>query len=178
MRQISTWSAEITGSKSSESPQRTHAGPLRTVTSIQQASQIGAEERRGRGEPQSLQEEGKRAQLTASMGLRRTRATAHQAEVSDCGTSNVSEPESLRKTHLTWTEVPSIHPATLPLNYTYTRSSPFIASFSGGADPCPHRCRKRFALGRTCRNHDAFLRSYERVLEGGRTGNTVDSGRG
>jgi len=35
------------------------------------------------------------------MGLRSTRATARQLEVSDGGTSNVSEPESLRKTHLT-----------------------------------------------------------------------------
>ena len=45
--------------------------------------------------------DGKRAQLTASTGLRRTRATARQREVSEVGTSNVSEPESLRKTHLT-----------------------------------------------------------------------------
>jgi hypothetical protein len=35
------------------------------------------------------------------MGLRSTRATARQREVSDGGTSSVSEPESLRKTHLT-----------------------------------------------------------------------------
>ncbi len=35
------------------------------------------------------------------MGLRSTRATARQRVVSDGGTSNVSEPESLRKTHLT-----------------------------------------------------------------------------
>ena len=34
------------------------------------------------------------------MGLRSTRATARQREVSDGGTSLVSEPESLRKTHL------------------------------------------------------------------------------
>jgi hypothetical protein len=34
------------------------------------------------------------------MGLRSTRATARQREVSDGGTSSVSEPESLRKTHL------------------------------------------------------------------------------
>ncbi|MGB7987203.1 MAG: hypothetical protein WCF54_18720 [Terracidiphilus sp.] len=36
----------------------------------------------------------------ASAGLRSTRATARQREVSEGGTSNVSEPESLRKTHL------------------------------------------------------------------------------
>jgi hypothetical protein len=40
------------------------------------------------------------AQPNASMGLRSTRATARQREVSEGGTSNVSEPESLRKTHL------------------------------------------------------------------------------
>ena len=41
------------------------------------------------------------AQLKASTGLRSTRETARQREVSEVGTSNVSEPESLRKTHLT-----------------------------------------------------------------------------
>ncbi len=40
-------------------------------------------------------------QPTASRGLRSTRATARHLEISDGGTSNVSEPESLRKTHLT-----------------------------------------------------------------------------
>jgi hypothetical protein len=39
-------------------------------------------------------------QISASMGLRSTRATARQREVCDGGTSSVSEPESLRKTHL------------------------------------------------------------------------------
>ena len=62
---------------------------------------MGTEESCGRGEPQRTQGAGKRAQLTASMGLRSTRATARQREVSEGGTSNVSEPESLRKTHLT-----------------------------------------------------------------------------
>jgi hypothetical protein len=43
----------------------------------------------------------------ASSGLRSTRTTARHADVwdaavSDGGTSNVSEPESLRKTHLDW----------------------------------------------------------------------------
>lgn len=69
--------------------------------SIQQASQIGTEERCGRGESQRAQEAGKRAQPSASMGLRSTRATARQREVSDGGTSNVSDFKSLRKTHLT-----------------------------------------------------------------------------
>ena len=40
------------------------------------------------------------AQLKASMGLRSTRTTARHRVVSDGVTSNVSEPESLRKTHL------------------------------------------------------------------------------
>ena len=83
------------------SPQRAHAGPLRTGNSVQQTSQMGTEERCGRGEPQRAQEAGSRAQPIAFMGLRSTRATARQREVSDGGTSNVSEPESLRKTHLT-----------------------------------------------------------------------------
>jgi hypothetical protein len=61
---------------------------------------MGTEERCGRGEPHKAQEAGRRAQPKASMGLRSTRATARQREVSDGGTSNVSEPESLRKTCL------------------------------------------------------------------------------
>jgi len=61
---------------------------------------MGTDERCGRGEPQRTHEAGKRAQLMASAGLRSTRATARQREVSEGGTSNVSEPESLRKTHL------------------------------------------------------------------------------
>ena len=42
-----------------------------------------------------------RAQLKESMGLRSTRTTARQREVPEAGTSHVSVPESLRKTHLT-----------------------------------------------------------------------------
>ena len=84
------------------SPQRAHAGPLWTGNSVQQTSQIGTEESCGRGEPQRAQKAGRRAQPIASMGLRSTRATARHREVSDGGTSNISEPESLRKTHLTW----------------------------------------------------------------------------
>jgi hypothetical protein len=84
------------------SPQRAQDAPVWTGNSVQQAAQIGMEESCGRGEPQRLQDAGRRAQLIASMGLRRTRATARQREVSDGGTSIVSEPESLRKTHLTW----------------------------------------------------------------------------
>ena len=87
---------------SSTSPQRAHTGPLWTGNSAQQTSQIGTVESRGRGEPQRVQEAGRRAQLKASMGLRSTRATARQREISDGGTSNVSEPVSQRKTHLTW----------------------------------------------------------------------------
>jgi len=83
------------------SPQEKQTGAVWRGISDQQASQIGAEESCGSGEPQRVQEAGRNAQLTASTGLRSTRATARQAEVSDGGTSNVSEPESLRKTHLT-----------------------------------------------------------------------------
>jgi len=61
---------------------------------------MGTEERCGRGEPQRTQVVGKRAQPKASMGLRSTRATERQREVSDGGTPNVSKPESLRKTCL------------------------------------------------------------------------------
>jgi hypothetical protein len=61
---------------------------------------MGTEERCGRGEPQRAQQAGRRAQLKASTGLRSTRAIARQREVSDGGTSNVSEPESLSKTNL------------------------------------------------------------------------------
>jgi hypothetical protein len=97
--------AELAGpwpicAKSTVSPQRAHTGPLWTGNSIQQASQIGTLESCGSGEPQREQEAGRRAQLKASMGLRSTRATARQREVSDGGTSSVSEPEFLRKTHL------------------------------------------------------------------------------
>ena len=62
---------------------------------------MGTEERCGKGEPQRAQQEGKRAQLSASMGLRSTRTTARQREVSDGGASLVSKPESMLKTHLT-----------------------------------------------------------------------------
>jgi len=86
---------------SSASPQREQAGPLSGGNSVQQRSQIGAIESCGSREPQRTQGEGKTAQLTASMGLRSTRTTARHREVSGGGTSNVSEPESLRKTHLT-----------------------------------------------------------------------------
>jgi hypothetical protein len=83
------------------SPQRAQQGPVWSGNSPQQTAQIGAGESCGKGQPQRLQGAGRRAQLIASMGLRSTRATARQREVSDGGTSNVSEPESLRKTHLT-----------------------------------------------------------------------------
>lgn len=83
------------------SPQRTQQGPVWSGNSAQQAEQIGTEESCGSGDPHRVQGAGKRAQLSASMGLRRTRATARQREVSDGVTSNVSEPGFLRKTHLT-----------------------------------------------------------------------------
>jgi len=85
---------------SSVSPQRAHAGPLWIGNSDQHALQIGAKESCGRGEPQRLQKLGRRAQLKASTGLRSTRATARHRDAPDGVTSNVSEPESLRKTHL------------------------------------------------------------------------------
>ena len=82
------------------SPQRPHTGSVWTGNSIQQASQIGTEERRGTGEPQRVQEAGRRAQLKLSKGLRSTRTTARQREVSDGGTSVLRMPKSLWKTHL------------------------------------------------------------------------------
>src|SRR6185437_14481804 len=85
------------------SPQQRHTSPSRTGISIQQTSQIGAEEKRGRGEPQREQQAGNSTDPAASRGLRSTRATARHAAVwdsADGGTSIVMEPESLRKTHL------------------------------------------------------------------------------
>lgn len=61
---------------------------------------MGTEERRGKGEPQKGQDAGRMAQLKASTGLRNTRATARHAEDPELGTSTVSEPEFLLKTHL------------------------------------------------------------------------------
>ena len=58
-----------------------------------------------------------RAQLNESMGLRSTRTTARQREVPEAGTSNVSEPEALRKTHLTCGR-PGSTPAALPSVYS------------------------------------------------------------
>jgi hypothetical protein len=84
------------------SPQRAQAGSSWDRTSIQQDEQIGTEERRGRGESQREQTAGRKAQLTESTVLRSTRDTARHLEVSKGGTSNVSEPESLSKTHLNW----------------------------------------------------------------------------
>jgi hypothetical protein len=86
---------------STRSPQREHTGSSWGGNSIQQGWQIGTEGSCGSGDPQREQQEGRRAQLKESTGLRSTRATARQREISDGGTSSVSEPESLRKTHLT-----------------------------------------------------------------------------
>src|SRR3954453_19365044 len=81
-------------------PHREHTTSLSTGISAQQASQIGADERSGRGEPQRAQPEGSKTQPIASTGLRRTRTTARHAEVPDGGTLSVSAFGSLRKTHL------------------------------------------------------------------------------
>src|SRR6185312_15209284 len=78
-----------------------HEESLTTENSVQQASQIGAEERCGRGVPQRVQGEGSSAQDSTSMGLRNTRTTARQREVSEGGRSNARKPELLLKTHLT-----------------------------------------------------------------------------
>lgn len=86
------------------SPHRAHTGPLWTGNSVQQTSQIGTVESRGRGGPQRAQKAGRSAQPNESMGLRSTRATARHPEVSDGGRSSVSELYSLRKTHLTWSK--------------------------------------------------------------------------
>lgn len=87
-------------SRSSVSPQCAHPGLSRGENSTQQASQIGAEEKRGRGEPQRTQEAGRSAQLRASRGLRSTRTTARHRVISDDGRSTASNP-TLLKTHLT-----------------------------------------------------------------------------
>jgi hypothetical protein len=97
-RQRSSGAGAVNGS-----PQQRHTSPSRTGISIQQTSQIGAEEKRGRGEPQRVQQAGNSTDPAASRGLRSTRTTARHADVGDSadgGTSNVMEPESLRKTHL------------------------------------------------------------------------------
>src|ERR1035437_4919821 len=103
---------------SSVSPQRTHRFPLRAGNFVQQTSQTGTELRCGREEPQRAQEEGRRAQLKESTGLRSTRTTARQREGPEGGTSHVSEPESLRKTHLTSGRQGST-PAALPSVYLH-----------------------------------------------------------
>jgi hypothetical protein len=87
------------------SPQREQHAPLRTGNSAQQASQIGTEERRGKGEPQSAQNAGRRAQLKLSMGLRSTRATARHLIVSDGGIPLARMPKSLWKTHLAYGQI-------------------------------------------------------------------------
>lgn len=85
----------------SESPQRAQTMPLSEGISVQQTSQIGAEERCGRGEPQRKHEAGSIAETRASRGLRSTRTTARQRDVPDDGRSKTIEPELLLKTHLT-----------------------------------------------------------------------------
>jgi hypothetical protein len=82
------------------SPQRAQTGPLWTENSDQQTGQIGTEESSGNGEPQRAQDEGRRAQLKLSIGLRSTRTTARQRAVCSSGTSVVRMAESMWKTHL------------------------------------------------------------------------------
>jgi hypothetical protein len=84
----------------SASPQRAQAGTVWTGNSDQQTGQIGTEESAGRGEPQRSQEEGRRAQLKLSIGLRSTRTTARQRVVCARGTSVTRMAVSLEKTHL------------------------------------------------------------------------------
>ena len=111
--------------------QRTHTRSFWTGNSVQQTSQIGTEEICGRGEPQRVQEAGRRAQPRASMGLRSTRATARHREISDGGTSNVSEPESLRKTHLTWGSAANARCLATVYPDTYCDSMTFHPLISG-----------------------------------------------
>src|SRR5208282_1960731 len=80
--------------------QRAQTGPLWTGNSDQQTGQIGTEESCGRGEPHRAQEEGSRAQLKLSIGLRSTRTTARQRVVCASGTSVMRMAVSLEKTHL------------------------------------------------------------------------------
>ena len=101
------------------SPQRTHTCPALAENSDQQASQIGAEDSCGRGEPHRAQGAGRRAQLRTSRGLRSTRATARHRVISDGGTSIVSEPWSLRKTHLSLRQLKG---GMLPHPYLYSIS--------------------------------------------------------
>ena len=65
-----------------------------------------------------MQEEGSSAQESTSTGLRNTRTTARQREVSEGGRSNARKPELLRKTHLAGcaperaafeTSIPAVH---------------------------------------------------------------------
>jgi hypothetical protein len=63
---------------------------------------MGTDDSCGSGEPQRVQGAGRRTELIASRGLRSTRATARQRDVSESEPSIVSEPWFLLKTHLTW----------------------------------------------------------------------------
>ena len=93
--------AEEVGGRSRMSPQRAHM-ESRLGRELQTSRQHRLERKRGAGgeNRRAEHEAGKRVQLTASMGLRSTRDTARHLEISDGGTSSVSERESLRKTHL------------------------------------------------------------------------------
>jgi hypothetical protein len=119
------------------SPQRAQASPLGSGNSVQHTSQIGTEESCGRGDPQRVQLAGRRAQLRASprpfRGLRSTRATARHRDDPDGVTSNVSEPEFLRKTHLTSRRTAKLSVAYTPpcTQYTHTRCDALSQSAAG-----------------------------------------------
>ena len=95
--ELETPDAAETGSAS---PQRRHVGAAWRGNSVQQTSQMGTKESRGRGEPHKEQGAGKKVQLKLSKGLRSTRTTARQRVVSDGGTPVAAMRESLWKTHL------------------------------------------------------------------------------
>ena len=132
------------------SPHRGQTGSLCAGNSVQQTSQIGTGERCGRGEPQRAQPAGKSAQPIVSSGLRSTRATARHAEVSEGGTSSVSEPGSLKTApHIRNSR--SKFYATSPYLYLYalvdfianarsrhaSRNSPYFNRMSTAEGQCP-----------------------------------------
>ena len=107
MRQARHWVRDPGASEvGSASPQRSQTAPVWRGNSVQQTSQIGTEESRGRSEPHREQEAGSSVQLKLSKGLRSTRTTARQLVVADGGTWFAVMTESLRKTHLAWGAMP------------------------------------------------------------------------
>ena len=139
------WTSEAFTGRSSASPQRAHAAASWVETSDQQAAQIGAEESCGRRDPHREHEVGRTVQAIASKGLRSTRDTARHLEISDGVASNVSEPESLRKTHLLrgrWQSPPRTLSIQLASNWSQFRArwSTQIGSRKGnGGGKIPRR---------------------------------------